>query len=63
MAKILPFATDRAERKPGVRQAAGELVIFPGIRVEYHDNPPEPQAKRSRRRSRRRAEKTDALSA
>ena len=61
MARILPFAKAGAERMPGEQKVAGELVIFPGVRVEYHDNPPEPRARGRRRRPRRKSEK-DALS-
>jgi hypothetical protein len=37
MAEILSFAVSkpRAARRPSRR--SGEVVIFPGIRVEYHD--------------------------
>ncbi|MBA3519160.1 MAG: hypothetical protein H0T75_16340 [Rhizobiales bacterium] len=42
MAKILAFTRlDTARsRKAGERSA--EIVIFPGVRVEYHDCPPSP---------------------
>jgi hypothetical protein len=64
MAKILPFASDRATRKSPKREAAGEIVIFPGVRVEYHDSPPQPmQKRRQQRRVRRNSAKGDALSA
>jgi hypothetical protein len=62
MAKILPFARGGAGRKPAARKGAGEIVIFPGIRVEYHDRSPEPEAKGRRRRVRRNSAK-GALSA
>ena len=42
--------------------ARGEVVIFPGIRVEYHDQPPTPPAKQRQRRGKRSSAK-DALSA
>jgi hypothetical protein len=64
MAKILPFASDGATRKSSKREAAGEIVIFPGVRVEYHDGPPQPtQERRQQCRGRRNSAKDDALSA
>jgi hypothetical protein len=62
MAEILPFARGRVARAPAVRKDAAEIVIFPGVRVEYHDRTPEPKAKLRRRRGRRNSTK-DALSA
>jgi hypothetical protein len=53
MAKILPFAKGRVGRKPTAQQGTGEIVIFPGVRVEYHDQTPAPEAKQRRRRVRR----------
>lgn len=49
MAEILPFAASatRAERPRG--GSTGEIIIFPGVRVEYHDHPPQPPAKQPRR--------------
>jgi len=58
MAKILPFAGAHVERRSGERKREGEIVIFPGVRVEYDDRPPEPRSKR-----RRRGPGDDALSA
>jgi hypothetical protein len=39
MCEVLSFASKRprAARRPSHRD--GELVIFPGIRVEYHEGP------------------------
>lgn len=40
MANVIPFPEPSARRsagKPGT--AAGEVVIFPGVRIVYHDNP------------------------
>ena len=42
------------------RSATGEVVIFPGVRVEYHDRPPTPPAKPRQRRAKR---NSDALTA
>ena len=50
MAKILPFATDGANRKRKAPVTGGDVVIFPGIRVEYHDGAPQPDAKGRQRR-------------
>jgi len=61
MAEILQFAKGSTARKRAPREAAGEIVIFPGVRVEYHQAP-RPPAKRKRRRARRAGAK-DALSA
>jgi hypothetical protein len=63
MAKILPFARGRGTRRLSQRGATGEIVIFPGIRVEYHDSPPQPAQKRRQPRGRRGSAKDDALSA
>lgn len=68
MAKILPFARGRAGRKPAASKGAaasqctGEIVIFPGVRVEYHDQTPAPEAKQRRSRVRR-SSAEDVLSA
>jgi hypothetical protein len=62
MAKILPFARGRAGRKPAAPQGTGEIVIFPGVRVEYHDQTPAPEAKQRCRRARRNSAE-DVLSA
>ena len=62
MSNILPFAAAAPDRrrKPGAGSA--EIVIFPGIRVEYHDRPKASKGSSKRRRQRRRSAK-DALSA
>lgn len=40
MADVIPFPEPSARRVTGERSsAAGEVVIFPGVRVVYHDNP------------------------
>jgi hypothetical protein len=40
MADVIPFPEPSARRVTGERDsAAGEVVIFPGVRVVYHDNP------------------------
>jgi hypothetical protein len=62
MAEILPFAISASKRTPRHREGTGEVVIFPGIRVEYHDGLPTPPTKRRPRRGKRGAGK-DALSA
>jgi hypothetical protein len=61
MAEILPFSTGRAKPRSGERDPAGEVIIFPGIRIEYHEDQPA-LAKRGRRGARRNTPK-DALSA
>ena len=50
MAKILPFAIDGASRKRKAPVTGGDVVIFPGIRVEYHDGAPQPDTKNRQRR-------------
>ena len=62
MAEILPFAISASKRVPRHREGAGEVVIFPGIRVEYHEGPPSPPTKGRQRRGKRGSAK-DALSA
>ena len=42
MADILPFTRGEPGRKRDAGRVTGEIVIFPGIRVEYHDVGPEP---------------------
>ena len=42
MADILPFAKSEPVRKRSPGGVTGEIVIFPGIRVEYHDLTPAP---------------------
>jgi hypothetical protein len=40
MADVIPFPEPSARRTAGERTpVAGEVVIFPGVRVIYHDNP------------------------
>ena len=58
MAEILPFTSADAHRRRKVADAAGEVVIFPGIRVEYHENASAPDTTKRQRRSRRRPSKT-----
>lgn len=54
MAKILQFSEvegrPRPERSGSARPAMAEIVIFPGVRVEYHDEPPKPAGSRGGRR-------------
>ena len=58
MAEILPFTSADAHRRKKVPDAAGEVVLFPGIRIEYHDSASAPDATRRQRRGRRRPPKT-----
>jgi len=63
MAKILEFARldpDRRRRRP---DRSGEIVIFPGVRVEYHDVPPHPAGSGGSRGGRRRSAAKRALTA
>jgi hypothetical protein len=60
MAEILPFTSADAHRRRKVTDAAGEVVIFPGIRIEYHENASVPEASKRQRRSRRRPSKPPA---
>ena len=62
MGDIIPFAKDGLDRPRKRREAMGEIVIFPGIRVEYHDGTPSPPTSHPPRRAKRRRAK-DALSA
>jgi hypothetical protein len=62
MADILPFAISASKPPRPHSQGAGEVVIFPGIRVEYHEFPPEPPTKGRHRRAKRDVAK-DVLSA
>ncbi len=55
MAEILPFAGAEGHRIRTGGGGAGEIVIFPGVRVEYHETAPASEAKQRPRRSRRRA--------
>lgn len=57
MAEILPFTSADTHRRRKVADAAGEVVIFPGIRIEYHDNASPPDASKRQRRGRRRPSK------
>jgi len=56
MADILPFVKEKGARAKSAAPRAGELVIFPGVRIEYHDPAPTPSdtrpggGKRSRRK-------------
>jgi hypothetical protein len=61
MADILPFASSAPRRARRRHEGGGEVVIFPGIRVEYHDHTPTPPTKRRQRRGKRGND--DALSA
>ena len=60
MAEILPFANSGSHRPRERLHASGEIVIFPGVRVEYHDRPPNPPAKPRQRRAKRNSS-ADAL--
>ena len=62
MAEILPFARTSSSRPRDRRNVAGEIVIFPGVRVEYHDSPPSPPVKPRHRRTKR-GSTSDALTA
>jgi hypothetical protein len=62
MADILRFQKRESERERRPHALAGEIIIFPGIRIEYHDPAPRPPAKRRTRRSKRNVA-DDALSA
>jgi hypothetical protein len=62
MADILYFAKGGPHRGRSPREPAGEIVIFPGIRVEYHDRQPAPSRKRRTKGAKRRRSK-DAVSA
>jgi hypothetical protein len=61
MAEILPFERAATKRRARGRDVPGEVVIFTGVRVEYHERLPE-NSKRRQRRSRRRPTE-DAISA
>jgi len=60
MADILPFVKDREARAKSAAPRAGEVVIFPGVRIEYHDPAPTPPSGTGRPR-RKRSRRTDAL--
>jgi hypothetical protein len=56
MADILPFVPRERRRADRAEGRSAEIVIFPGVRVEYHDDRPRPETKRpgrSRRRGRK----------
>jgi hypothetical protein len=54
MAEILPFVKEKGTRTRRAAPRAGEVVIFPGVRFEYHDPAPTPSDNRPRgKRSRR----------
>ena len=57
MADILPFVKEKAARTKSVAPHVGEVVIFPGIRIEYHDPAPTPSdnGPRGGKRPRRKA--------
>ena len=44
MAVILPFHRRHSGTRTSRAQAKGEVVFFPGVRVEYHEREREPQA-------------------
>jgi hypothetical protein len=60
MADILPFVKDKDGRSKSAGASAGEVVIFPGVRIEYHDPAPTPPSGTGRPR-RKRSRRTDAL--
>jgi hypothetical protein len=60
MATILPFVGRRPDRARRQKGATGEIVIFPGVRIEYHDHAPAPAVSRAQRTKQRRDK--DALS-
>jgi hypothetical protein len=58
MADILVFVPRARRQADRAEGRWGEIVIFPGIRVEYHDDRPGPDKKRQgggRRRGRKAA--------
>ena len=64
MAHIVEFRSNavRAEPETEVAQGGGaQIIIFPGVRIERHAEPPEPaeQPVKSRRRKRDRLELPD----
>jgi hypothetical protein len=63
MADILPFAKAEPGRRKPPGGSAGEIVIFPGVRVEYHDRPAAPEGNGGPRRRRRPRVKEAAASA
>jgi hypothetical protein len=57
MAEILPFTSADAHRRRKLTHPAGEVVLFPGIRIEYHEKAAAPAASKRQRRGRRRSSK------
>jgi hypothetical protein len=57
MAYILAFAKRELVRKRPSGGAPAEIIIFPGVRIEYHDLPPAPAGGGAPRRGRRGREK------
>jgi len=55
MAKVLQFALRTSGDRRGVPDVPAEIVIFPGVRVEYHDAPQPPAGSGGSPRSRRRS--------
>jgi hypothetical protein len=53
MAEILPFARREPKQRRTAGDRTGEIVIFTGIRVEYHDRTPAPKGKQRPRRGKR----------
>jgi hypothetical protein len=43
MSEILPFRSSGAARRRDYVGQAAEIVIFPGIRIEYHDRQSRPE--------------------
>jgi hypothetical protein len=60
---ILPFSAPVSGRRRHARNLAGEIVIFPGVRVEYHEEAPKPKGKDRSRRKRRKSRSKRVLSA
>jgi hypothetical protein len=63
MGKILPFRKSEEVRTRRVDDTPAEVVIFPGIRIEYHDGTPAPEGNGRPRRRRRKGSADGALSA
>jgi hypothetical protein len=65
MAKILAFSIAGRAARPerSSFNCAAEIVIFPGVRVEYHDEPPNPAGDGSSGRRGRGRQAKAALSA
>jgi hypothetical protein len=60
---ILPFTKPEASRIRRAGAGSAEIVIFPGVRIEYHDEKPAPGGKGRTRRRRRKGNPKDVLSA